>query len=206
MILYYCSNFLRGELMAETKRENELSALSDSSLTELVRQGSDSAFEEIARRYKGLIASLSAEYCTGDYDPCDFSQEGMLALLSACKTYINDENGASFKNYAALCVKRRFISIVRKSKAKGAIPEEHLVPLESAELQSSFQSPEELVVSKERLEELLMQMKNNLSQKEISVVYLYLKGLSYGEISNAAGISKKSVDNALQRIKRKLRE
>lgn len=192
--------------MAEQKDEQFLSTLSDFELTDLVKNGNDLAFEEITHRYKSLIAALSSQYCTAEYDLCDFSQEGLLALLNACKTF-TDKGGASFKNYAALCIKRRFISIIRQSKAKSSIPSENIVSLDNVELSDKkLQSPEELVVSRERLEELLIQMKNNLSQKEISVVYLYLKGLSYDEISENTGLSKKSVDNALQRVKRKFQK
>lgn len=196
--------YLRGGAMSEKNKERNLLELTDSQLADLVKQGNDNAFEEITRRYKGLVSKLAFQYCTAEYDVCDFTQEGLLGLLSACKTF-NGGDGSSFKNYAALCIKRRFISIIRKSKSKSAIPNENIISLDDVELcDKSLANPEELVVSKERLENLLIQMKSNLSQKEISVVYFYLQGLSYNKIAEKTGLSKKSVDNTLQRIKKKL--
>lgn len=190
------------------------SELSDSQLASLVQNGDDSAFEEITNRYKGLNSYLAFEYCIPEYDVCDFTQEGLLGLLSACKTY-NSDMGTTFKNYAATCIKNRFVSIIRKAKSKGAIPNENIVSIDDNRFSDTEEldfsdnnklNPEEIVVSKERLEEFLIQMKQSLSQKEITVAYFYLKGLTYEEISEKTGLSKKSVDNALQRVKKKLQE
>ncbi len=190
------------------------SKLSDRQLAYLVQKGDDNAFEEIVERYKGLNSYLAHTYCIPEYDICDFTQEGLLGLLSACKTF-NLKFETSFKNYAAVCIKNRFVSIIRKSKSKGTIPKENIVSIDDSRFSkiddfefsdNNKSNPEELVVSKERLEEFLIQMKQSLSQREITVAYFYLKGLNYEEISEKTGLSKKSVDNALQRIKKKLQE
>lgn len=198
----------------ENENIKSYSKLSDSQLADLVQKGDDNAFEEITNRYKGLNSYLAYEYCIPEYDVCDFTQEGLLGLLSACKTY--DTNaGTTFKNYVATCIKNRFVSIIRKSKSKGAIPKENIVSIDDKRFSDieDFEfsdnnklNPEELVVSKERLEDFLIQMKQSLSQMEITVAYFYLKGLTYQEISQKTGLSKKSVDNALQRVKKKLQE
>lgn len=198
----------------ETENNKFYSELSDHQLTDLVKKGDNNAFEEIINRYKGLNTYLAHKYCIPEYDVCDFTQEGLLGLLSACKTF-DSKDGTTFKNYAAVCIKNRFISIIRKSKSKGVIPKENIVSIDDRRFSdtdnfdlsdNNKSNPEDLVVSKERLEEFLIQMKQSLSQREITVAYFYLKGLTYEEISEKTGISKKSVDNALQRIKKKLQE
>lgn len=198
----------------ENENNKPYSELSDHQLADLVKKGDDNAFEVIINRYKGLNSYLAHEYCIPEYDICDFTQEGLLGLLSACKTF-NSTIGTTFKNYAAVCIKNRFVSIIRKSKSKSAIPKENIVSIDDSRFSdtndfefsdNNRSNPEELVVSKERLKEFLIQMKQSLSQREITVAYFYLKGLTYEEISEKTGISKKSVDNALQRVKKKLQE
>ncbi len=192
---------LRGDFM---KQEKFLCSLSDEELAAMVGNGDDSAFEEIAQRYKKLISHIAARYCNGEHDLCDLTQEGLLGLLSACKSY-DVKGGSSFKNYAALCIKRKFISILRRDRAKSAVPKESIVSIEDIDISDAGGlNPEEIIVSRERLGEFLTRIKSSLSRMEISVIYLYLQGLSYDEIGKKAGLSKKSVDNALQRIKKKL--
>ncbi len=191
--------------MNEQNRDN-LFAVSEIELLKLISLGDNNAFEEIVNRYKPLVSALATSYCTPDFDVCDFIQEGLLGLLNACKTFDAD-GGASFKNYASLCIKNRFVSIIRKSKSKSVIPNDSIVSIDDVELSDKNRSnPEELVISEERLKELLEQLNNNLSQNEILVLYYYLKGMKYEEISEKTGLNKKAVDNALQRVKKKLRE
>lgn len=190
--------------MSASKNVENLHALSDDALTALVKKGQEPAFEEITSRYKNLITLLAKQYCAPGFDLCDFTQEGLLGLLSACRTF-DTKSGASFKNYAALCIKRRYISIIRKSQSKRTIPKDSLISIDEIELSDkNLNNPENLIVSRERLEDVLKQMKNTLSQTEIRVFYLYLKGLSYDEISKSLHFPKKAVDNALQRVKKKL--
>ena len=191
--------------MIEQNREI-LSAVSEPELLELVSSGDDKAFEEIVNRYKPLVSTLANSYCTPDFDVCDFIQEGLLGLLNACKTF-DVNGGASFKNYASVCIKNRFISIIRKSKSKNVIPNDSIVSIDDIELSDkNLSNPEELVISEERLKDLLEHLNNSLSQNEILVLYYYLKGMKYQEISEKTGLNSKAVDNALQRIKKKLRD
>lgn len=202
--MYYEIYSLRGGFVSASKNVENLHAFSDDALTDLIKEGQESAFEEITGRYKNLITLLAKQYCAPGFDLCDFTQEGLLGLLSACRTF-DAAAGASFKNYAALCIKRRYISIIRKSQAKGTIPKDSLISIDEIELSDkNLNNPENLMVSRERLEDVLKQMKSTLSPTEIRVFYLYLKGLSYDEISKTLRFPKKSVDNALQRVKKKL--
>ena len=185
-------------------QNNSLSSLGDLQLVRMVKDGDGSAFEEISHRYRNFIHSVARRFCSEEDELCDFTQEGLLGLLSACKTF-KEENGASFKNYAALCIKRRLISLKRKQSSGASVPKSSMISIEDVEIPDRDNpDPEELIVSRERLDEMLIQLKNSLSDMEIKVICLYLQGLTYYEIAKKAGLSKKSVDNALQRIKRKL--
>lgn len=191
--------------MIEQNREN-LSTVSDIELLKLIRLGDDNAFEEITNRYKPLVSAIAKNYYTKDYDFCDFIQEGLLGLLKACKTF-DTTAGASFKNYASVCIKNRFVSVLRKANSKDIIPNENIVPIDDVEVSDkNLSNPEELVLSEERLKELLEQINNKLSKNEILVFYYYLKGMKYQEISEITNLDTKAVDNALQRVKKKLRE
>ena len=185
-------------------QNNSLSSLGDLQLVRMVKDGDGSAFEEISHRYRNFIHSVARRFCSEEDELCDFTQEGLLGLLSACKTF-KEENGASFKNYTALCIKRRLISLKRKQSSGASVPNSSMISIEDVEIPDRDNpDPEELIVSRERLDEMLIQLKNSLSDMEVKVICLYLQGLTYDEIAKKAGLSKKSVDNALQRIKRKL--
>ena len=100
--------------MSENQHEKNLKELSDAQLAKLIQDGDESAFNEIFKRYIRLIFSIASKYSAESFEKSDFVQEGLIGLLSACRTF--DENaGASFKNYASLCVERRFISIIKKA-------------------------------------------------------------------------------------------
>ena len=191
--------------MIEQNREN-LSTVSDIELLKLIRIGDENAFEEITNRYKPLVSAIAKNYYTADFDFCDFVQEGLLGLLKACKTF-DEKAGCSFKTYVSICIKNRFISVLRKANSKDIIPNENIVPIDDVDIyDKNLSNPEELVLSEERLKELLEHINNKLSKNEILVFYYYLKGMIYQEIVNITGLTVKAVDNALQRVKKKLRE
>ncbi|MGN0453149.1 MAG: sigma-70 family RNA polymerase sigma factor [Ruminococcus sp.] len=190
--------------MADFNSQQNLKTLTDSELARLVRQGSDSAFEEISKRYSGIIHSIAAKYSAAGFDRSDFMQEGLLALLSACKSF-SSEGCASFRTYTALCISRRFMSVIRKAHAKGAIPDDTLISYDDIEISDqNTQNPETLFIEKESSIGLQNTIRQKLSPLELEVLRLYLQGLSYADISELLGKSSKSVDNALQRIRRKL--
>lgn len=182
-----------------------LEELTDEQLTQLVKQGDELAFEEITIRYLYLINTLAKQYYTSGYDINDFTQEGLLGLLSACKSY-NENGTASLKSYITVCIRNVFVSLVRKNGTQKEIPESQLVSIDEIDA-SAFNDenadPEKLLLNKEHLNGLLSQLKNNLSQMEWNVLTLYIAGYSYSEIAKALDVTLKSVDNALQRIKKK---
>ena len=179
------------------------SELTDSELCALVCGGDELAFEEITRRYKGLILTISKEYSYPGFDSGDFMQLGLMGLYSASKTYKADE-GISFKNFAAVCIRRRYISLVRSLSSRKAVPKEAVVSVEEAELVSRAPDPATLIADKENDESFYSLLKSKLSYMELCALKGYVNGMSYKEIAKATGLSTKAVDNALQRARKKL--
>lgn len=180
-------------------------SLDDNTLARLSKNGDDNAFNELAMRYLNTINFIARKYSAEGYEQNDFVQEGLLALLYACRTF--DEDGSSgFKNYMSVVVERRFISIIRKSSTQKAVPKSALVQLDELgdTLEDLSQSPEELIMCREHLKAVLDKLKNVLSKTEFEVVMLYGNGLSYKEIAKMLSIPEKSADNALQRARRKI--
>ena len=128
-----------------------------------------------------------------------------MALLYACKTF-DAHGGSSFGSFVSLIVERRFISIIRSSQSKKAVPDAALVQLDSLKenVTDLVPSPEEQLDYKEQLDQVLKRLNALLSPREYEVLMLFASGLSYGKISERLDISEKSVDNALQRARRKI--
>lgn len=185
------------------KSTPELSLLEDEVLCAMVAEGSDPAFEEITLRYKGLISSIANEYSYPGFDRGDFMQVGLMGLYSACKSF-EAQRGVSFKNFAAICIKRRFVSLVRSLSSQKAIPKDATVSVEDSELYSAGINPESYVAEKESDAEFFALVKSRLSYMELCVLKGYVNGMSYKAIADATGLDTKAVDNALQRVRKKL--
>ena len=179
------------------------STLSDDVLAEISKDGDDRAFNELVIRYLGKIRFIARKYSAQGYEQNDFVQEGLLALLSACKTF-DTKGGSTFGSYVSLLVERRFISIIRGSQSKKTVPDSALVRIDglSEELTDFVRSPEEQLMDKEQLRQVLSRLRALLSAREYEVLMLFASGLSYSKISEKLQISEKSVDNALQRVRR----
>ena len=190
--------------MAEFVSDKGYSEFSDLSLAEKGRRGDNEAFGVLSNRYGGLIRSIAERYSAAGLDRNDFSQEGLLGLLWACKAFDSEKN-ASFKNFASICINRRFLSLVRKDMSKKAIPKEKLLSIEDLEISDeNTLNPEILMLQKEQAEDFDKLLKSRLSPLEQKVLRLYLSGMTYSDISKKLSVSLKSVDNALQRIRKKL--
>lgn len=183
--------------------DKQLSQLDDASLCALVCKGDEPAFEEITRRYKGLIRLISKEYSYPGFDTNDFMQLGLMGLYSACKTY-NSDSSASFKNFAAVCIRRRYISLVRSLSSRRVIPADALIPIEDAGQYSDAANPEALIEDKESDESFYELVKGKLSHMELCALKGYISGMSYSEIAKSLRLDSKAVDNALQRVRKKL--
>lgn len=188
--------------------------LEDNVLQKLANGGDRDAEEQLAIRYSRLVRICARPLFLAGGDSEDLTQEGMFGLLSAIRQYDPNMN-ASFKTYAELCIKNRLLSAVKTASRLKHIPlndgvsldallsDESQIPL-SAYTELFQRSPEELVLARENKEELQLSFKKCLSKLEVKVLDFYLDGLSYDEIAKAIGKDTKSVDNAVQRIRRKL--
>lgn len=193
--------------MENQKLQPDFSSYSDSDLIPLIKEGNQAAFEEITNRYRGLISSIALNYSAAGFEHSDFIQEGLMALHNACKAYNTREQKASFKNFAAVCISNRFLSVIRSANAKSTIPTDKLVPIEDIEISDQNRlNPETLIMEQESSQNLKRIIKQKLSPLEQNVLKLYLAGFSYAETAEKLSISPKSVDNALVRIRRKIAE
>ena len=180
-------------------------ALSDDVLAALSKDGDEKAFNELVIRYFGELRFIARKYSVQGYEQNDFLQEGLTALFYACQSYQPD-GGSSFGTYVSLVARRRFSKIFSRSQSKKAVPDSALTSIDDIpeSLDSSVPSPEDRLLQREHLEQTLKRLKALLSAREYEVLMLFASGLSYSNISRKLNISEKSVDNALQRARRKV--
>lgn len=185
----------------------------DNELIDMVRQGNECAEEELAKRYSKLVRICSRPYFLAGGDTEDLIQEGMLGLLSAIRKF--DCNGtASFKTYAEQCIRNRLITAVESASRfkhnplndgvsyealMGSDPVSVCLPGED----TFSRQTEDQVLAKECEENFFQDDAAFLSKFEKDVLKMYLEGMSYKEIANHLKKTEKSIDNAVQRIRRK---
>ena len=189
----------------EPMQEKHHSA-TDEQLCAQVAAGDRGAEEALVLRYGRLVRMCARPFFLAGGDSEDLIQEGMLGLLTAIREFRPDR-GARFSTYAQVCVRRRLISAVRTAAGGQHAPLNDCVSLEPslllADMEASSGNPENVVIHQEALHTLEAAIASQLTQLETQVLTLFLEGASYGEIARAVGRSPKSVDNAVQRIRRK---
>mgnify|MGYP001255151513 FL=1 len=179
------------------------------------KDGDEESLDKIMRKYKNFVRSKAKSYFIVGADKEDLLQEGMIGLYKAVRDY-DYEKTCSFKVFADLCVTRQIITAVKTATRQKHIPLNSYISLnkpvydEESErtlmdliASSVISDPEQLVISQEEMKVIGAKMKEMLSPFESRVLGLYLKGYSYQQISCKIEKHVKSVDNALQRIKRK---
>jgi len=186
--------------------------LSDTSLQSLAVKGDRAAEEALATRYMQLVRVCARPLFLAGGDSEDLIQEGMFGLLSAIREF--DPNaGNSFRSFAEHCIRMRLYSAVKSASRLKHLPLNDSMPLEqlsdpesqlSASPEWFRRSPEDLVLARESKEELTDFLSQCLSKLEKRVLGLFLEGLSYRDIARKLRKDEKSVDNAVQRIRRKL--
>ena len=192
---------------------NDYSSLDDSALLTLARGGDKLAEDTLILRYRRTVLACTRPYFLAGGDSEDLLQEGMIGLLSAMREF--DLKGASFRTYAQLCIRRRVISAARSASRLKHSPLNDSVSLDeilSDENRSDSplagrqfdRSPEDQLLAREREGDFIAAYARYLSPFEIKILKFYLDGCSYREIANKCGRSEKSVDNAVQRIRKKL--
>ncbi len=188
----------------------DLSNRTDEALCAAAAGGDPDAETELVQRYGQLVRACARPLFLAGGDSEDLIQEGMLGLLTAIRGF-DPGRDAAFKTYAEICVRSRLYSAIRAAQGGKHAPLNQSISLEpplfdgtNAHLFSSVESPEDVIIGREELKERLDALKGQLSELEAQILSPYLSGLSCGEIAKRAGRPQKSVDNAIQRIRRKM--
>ncbi len=177
--------------------------MEDIELINRARNGDEYALDELMTNYKKLVIKIARKYFIIGADINDVIQEGMIGLFNAYVNFKEDKN-AQFKTFAILCISRRIFSAFKKAKKLA----NELVCDDNLDLiiqNSSIVTPEEDFIFNEEYNLLLKEIEKVLSEKEQQILHEFLENKSYDEIANSLKISKKSVDNALSRIRNKLK-
>lgn len=186
---------------------SELEQMSDEALCTALQNGTSAAGDILAHRYRKLVRCCAHPYFLAGGDSEDLLQEGMFGLIKAMREFRADRE-ASFQTFAEVCIRSRLCSVIRASRAGKHSPLNESVPLNAflldAQPQYSQLDPEDMLIDREKAAALLNQVRSQLSKLEVRVLDLYLDGCSCGEIAATVGKSYKSVDNAVQRIRRKI--
>ena len=199
----------------------DLSSATDEELILKIRDGDSLAEELLYERYKPIVRMLARAYYLAGADREDLIQEGMYGLYRAVCTYdpmAGETRSAAFSTYAEICTKHQMISAVRKAARKRNLPLNTYISLERevtpegktvgdlAEILSDVytEDPEHDLIQREELSLLRKTMDTALSPFERRVLKLYLEGFSYQKIADLLEKTPKSVDNAIQRVRRKL--
>ena len=191
----------------------DYAVLGDIELQKLAAGGDALAEEALVERYLPLVNACAGPMKLFGGEGKDLSQEGVFGLISAVRSF-DPANGASFRTYAEHCIRMRLLSAIKSASRLKHFPLNDSMSLEqlseesdprlSAVLEELHRNPEDVVLARENTEELYRALSECLSKYEKTVFSLYLKGLSYQEIGEKLGKDTKSVDNAVQRIRRKL--
>lgn len=192
----------------------------DEELIHRLRDGETPVMDYICEKYKPLVRSKAKSMFILGGDNEDLIQEGMLGLFKAVRDYDSGRD-ASFFTFADLCISRQMYTAVQASQRKKHIPLNTYISLygdvndqadgENMDLAQVLadkvqQDPEELFLDKERVDYLERSIERELSSFEKEVLDLYLTGMSYSQIAKVLGREEKATDNALQRLKSKIKK
>ncbi len=191
--------------------------LDDGYLVALAKQGSTDAYDRLLRRYHGFVRLKASSYFLVGGDSDDLIQEGLVGLYKAIRDYRYDRE-SSFRNFAELCITRQIITAVKTATRNKHSPLNQYVSFSStpAGLDDGEPTLDEVlpgpqvndpvnqVISSEELRSLVACLSSVLSELESHVLALYLDGYSYDQIGSRLECDTKTVDNALQRVKRKV--
>lgn len=191
-------------------KTEELKNFTDSELTQLAAEGNMRACEFLLEKYKYLVRSVTAPYYLAGGDREDLLQEGMIGLYNGIHCYKNDR-GIEFPQFARYCIKRNVITAVRAANRLKHIPLNNYISIwnenggETEDELPFVPDPEKLVIEEESLQQMQMKLQDCLSRLEYKVLIMFLEGKSYSDIAEALTKNEKSVDNALQRIRKKIK-
>jgi RNA polymerase sigma-H factor len=192
--------------------------LADLQLVVRARNGDQDALDTLIRRYTGFVRLKASSYFLAGGDPEDLIQEGLIGLYKAVRDFRHDKE-TSFRSFAELCVTRQIITAIKTatrfkhsplntyvsfSNTPAGQDSDSDVTLGDALPGPTVDDPSVCVISTEELESLVFALGTGLSKLEADALKLYLEGSSYEEMAGELGCDTKTIDNALQRVKRKV--
>ena len=188
----------------------------DNELVVLANNGDDLAMEALIDKYKGFVRTKTRTYFLIGADRDDIIQEGMIGLFKAIRDFV-PERQASFKSFAELCITRQMITAIKAATRRKHSPLNTYISLNKPAYEDDTEraliellrtketlDPEEILIDRESLGDTERKIKSTLSKFELDVLDLYINGKTYQEIAADMDKSPKSIDNALQRVKRKI--
>jgi len=202
---------------APARRSEAQPELEDTYLVALAKNGSADAYERLVKRYRGFVRLKASSYFLLGGDSEDLIQEGLVGLYKAIRDFRTDRE-SSFRNFAELCITRQMITAVKTASRNKHAPLNQYVsfaqtPAASGDAETTLEDvlpgpiseePAERVIASEELSALVQCLGSVLSELESNVLSLYLDGHSYEVIGEKLECDTKTVDNALQRVKRKV--
>ncbi|WP_347489911.1 RNA polymerase sporulation sigma factor SigH [Desulfoscipio sp. XC116] len=203
-------------LHAQKDASSDFQLMIDEDVVEFAREGDDAALEYLINKYKNFVRAKARSYFLIGADREDIIQEGMIGLYKAIRDFRMDKL-SSFRAFAELCITRQIITAIKTATRQKHIPLNSYVSLNKPIYDedsdrtlldvisgSKISDPEELIISREEFDDIEEKMGEILSSLEWKVLMSYLEGKSYQEIAVDLKRHVKSIDNALQRVKRKL--
>lgn len=199
-----------------SKQATKYNGLDDEEVVEAVHNGDSEALDFLIKKYRNFVRAKARSYFLIGADKEDIVQEGMIGLYKAIRDFKEDKL-TSFKAFAELCITRQIITAIKTATRQKHIPLNSYVSLDKPIFDeesdrtlmdvisgAKILDPEELIINQEEFVQIEIKMEELLSDLERKVLALYLDGRTYQEISEELNRHVKSIDNALQRVKRKL--
>ncbi|WP_064091202.1 RNA polymerase sporulation sigma factor SigH [Rossellomorea aquimaris] len=196
--------------------DDRFTVMDDEGIIEAVHQGDSEALNFLIKKYRNFVRAKARSYFLIGADKEDIVQEGMIGLYKSIRDYKEDKL-TSFKAFAELCITRQIITAIKTATRQKHIPLNSYVSLDKPIYDdesdrtlldvisgTKVMDPESLIINREEFDNMEDKMAELLSDLERKVLALYLDGQSYQEISEELNRHVKSIDNALQRVKRKL--
>jgi len=195
--------------------ENEYTQMTDEKLIENIKQEDQKALDCLIQRYNETVTMKANRFFMVGAEKEDMIQEGMIGLYKAVKSFDTDKQN-SFKTFANMCIERQLITAVKNSNRQKHIPLNSSISLNAAAYDDNedmdkmdvldvktLNDPSDIIADKEYFESMENKIKENLSEFELQVLHEYEKGKSYAAIAEKLNAKIKSVDTAIQRIRKK---
>jgi RNA polymerase sporulation-specific sigma factor len=214
---FEAETLLSRPLTAEKLYQKSQREVEDLRLVILARNGDEAAMDSLIRRYTGFVRLKASSYFIAGGESEDLLQEGLIGLYKAVRDFRSDKE-TSFRSFAELCITRQIITAIKTATRYKHAPlnsyvsfsqtpagqDDSDVTVGDALAGPSVDDPIVCVISTEELQSLVFTLGTGLSSLESDALRLYLEGLSYEEMAEELGCDTKTIDNALQRVKRKV--